>query len=256
MTGFLLTSLTLLLQSTGLLLLGLLSLWLTRRHGPTIQTLIGRATLSGIALLLLLAPLSSHVQPVWRIPTPAQAPTLPKREGEEFRTDSVQQAPMTYSESTANKEEAANKADATSSAPKPQSFPTSTPPRPPVSGGPLRSNLLQSKEVGSHWLTLSLTFLFWLAACQWHLTRLRRTATTITSGPALSLLTDLTPHPLVLLTHKSVHSPFLAGLHRPAIFLPVSYETEFDTTALRAILAHELAHRDRRDNAGLFSPDS
>ena len=245
MTAFAQALLVLLLQSTGLLLLGLLALRLTRRHGPALQTLIGRTTLAGGVLLLLLLPLTGHVQPVVRVrlpeptsvqsqpsepippePTPPQAATLPKGKGKEFQTS-----------------------------------PPPISPRPPLWGGPLRSNLLRSKEVGSEahgqkigflallWLLITSALLLWLAACQWHLTRLRRTARLITSGPAVDLLTALTSNPPRLLTHPSVHSPFLAGLRRPAIFLPMSYEADFDADALRAILAHELAHRDRRDNA-------
>jgi len=53
-----------------------------------------------------------------RKPTPAQAPTLPKREGEEYGQEA-------------------------------EALSLSETPRPPISGEPLRSNLLQSKEVGS-----------------------------------------------------------------------------------------------------------
>ncbi len=63
------------------------------------------------------------------------------------------------------------------------------------------------------------------------------------------MLAGLTPRPLALLSHPSVRSPFLAGLQHPAIFLPTTHDTDFDPTSLRAILAHELAHLARRDNA-------
>ena len=82
--------LVLLLQSTAVLLLGFLALRLARKRGPAVQTLIGRATLSGLALLLLLLPLSSRIQPIWRLPAPHQepaprpSPALPLREGEEL----------------------------------------------------------------------------------------------------------------------------------------------------------------------------
>ena len=64
MTTLLPTALGLLLQSTALLVLGLLALRLARRRGPAVQSLVGRATLAGVALALLLAaPLAGHVQP-------------------------------------------------------------------------------------------------------------------------------------------------------------------------------------------------
>ena len=81
------------------------------------------------------------------------------------------------------------------------------------------------------------------------MTRLRRQASPVPSGPTAETLAVLTPRPPALLSHPSVRSPFLAGLRHPAIFLPKTYETDFDPTTLRAILAHELAHLARRDNA-------
>ena len=101
-----------------------------------------------------------------------------------------------------------------------------------------------SKVVG----LLSLLLFLWLGLCQAHLTRLRRTARRLTTGSAVSLLNTLTNNPPKLLTHDAVQSPFLAGIVRPVIFLPATSESEFDSDALRAIFAHELAHRDRRDN--------
>ena len=90
------TLLVLLCQSTVLLSLGLLALRLTRKRGPAVQTLVGRAALSGVALLLLLLPLSGRIAPVWRMPaeptpvrqepTPVRpSPALPKREGAEVQ---------------------------------------------------------------------------------------------------------------------------------------------------------------------------
>ena len=85
--------LVLLVQSTVLLTVGFAALFVTRRRGPAVQTLVGRATLSGVVLLLLLLPLSGRIRPLWHLPvppgmtqepTPARSsPTLPKQEGEE-----------------------------------------------------------------------------------------------------------------------------------------------------------------------------
>lgn len=113
-----------------------------------------------------------------------------------------------------------------------------------------------NKEVGflysalaAAWGVGTALLLLWLGVCHWHLSRLRREARPVTSGPAAETLSALTPRPPRLLCHPSVQSPFLAGLRHPAIFLPAAYEAEFDPTTLRAILAHELAHLARRDNA-------
>src|SRR5207244_2838872 len=54
-------------------------------------------------------------------------------------------------------------------------------------------------------------------------------------------------HPPLLRVSPRVRSPVLAGLRRPAILLPASYQRDFDDPALRAVLAHELAHLERGD---------
>ena len=111
MTALMPMLLVLLLQSTALLLLGLLALRLTQKRGPAVQTLVGRASLASVALLLLFAPLTGHVQPVMRValtpqqqwlpagaatlpePTPPRAATLPEREGEEVQRAGASPAP-------------------------------------------------------------------------------------------------------------------------------------------------------------------
>lgn len=101
----------------------------------------------------------------------------------------------------------------------------------------------------SVWGIGTILLLLWLGVCQWHLTRLRRAAHPLSSSPAANALAALTTHPPRLLAHPAVRSPFLAGVLRPAIFLPDGAEADFPPDALRAILAHELAHLARRDCA-------
>src|SRR5207302_421895 len=53
-----------------------------------------------------------------------------------------------------------------------------------------------------------------------------------------------------LLRHPAVRAPFLAGLRAPTILLPAVSApgtSEPDATALRSVLAHELAHLARGD---------
>ncbi len=251
MTAFVPRLLVLLIQSTGLLLLGLLALRLTRRFGPSVQSLVGRASLVGVALLLLLAPLTGHVQPVVRVPEPTPvrsspirsnplADTLPKREGEEVRSTAVGVPPAAPSVRAGDVPAPAASISPpyTNLPPKPVA-PSETP-RPPAPGG--------QALVPGGFLSISALLLLWLGICQWHLTRLRRSALAITTGPAATLLAELTPNPPRLLSHPSVHSPFLAGYRRPVIFLPMTYAADFGADALRAIFVHELAHRDRCDN--------
>jgi len=246
-------ALGLLLQSAALLGLGLLAVRLARRRGQAVQSLIGRATLAGVGLsLLLAAPLSGHVRPLWRVTLPSAAtgtekpgrlapprlglPPLPRREGEEVRIEGA-------------------------SAP----FPSPATAPPPAIPGPSRAPALRTARsagadppspsrllaslLAAAWATGMMLLLLWLGVCSAHLARLRRAACPVTFGPAPEILARLTPRPPALLAHASVRSPFLAGLHRPAIFLPADHDALFDPAALRAILAHELAHLARRDNA-------
>ncbi len=263
MTALLPIALGLLLQSTVLLLVGLLALWLARRRGPAVQSLVGRATLAGVALTLLLAaPLTGHVRPLWRVtlpvaasvgagslrsayaPRPAYVPLLP---------DAVPSAPLSSptpppSTVVGAREQFLPPAGvlaptAVSPAPPPLSLESSAPaPRP----SPVR---LLYVILTAAWGLGTGLLLLWLGVCQWHLSRLCRQAQPITSGPAAAMLAALTPRPPRLLCHPSVQSPFLAGLRHPALFLPAAYEAKFSPTALRAILAHELAHLARRDTA-------
>ncbi len=268
MTALTQSALVLLLQSTGLLLLGLTALHLTRKRGPAVQTLIGRATLVGVALLALLPPLTGHIQPVWRIgppapnaggagsktqePTPSQVVTLPAREGEEFKGNRAVPLAAPFD----NPAQSSAPAYSVPTVPAPM-LPKARTLRLPAPGGQALALRVASAAPGRFlpggflpigFLFVSAALLLWLAVCQRHLTRLRRTSRPVTSGLALALLAALTPNPPRLLTHPSVHSPFLAGLRRPAIFLPAAFETQFDADALRAVFVHELAHEARRDN--------
>ena len=246
----------LLLQSTVLLLLGLLALRLARRRGPAVQSLIGRATLAGVGLSLLLAgPLTGHIRPLWRVTIPtAQEPTpprssapLPKGEGQELKPghSGEAQGNLPYDEGAARE---AREKGAASSAPTSRVL-TSSPSRSGRVAAPGGGVGLLSPALAAAWGLGTALLLLWLGVCQLHLTRLRRCACPVTSGPAAEMLSALTPRPPALLSHPSVRSPFLAGLRHPAIFLPAAYEADFDAAALRAILAHELAHLARRDTA-------
>ncbi len=262
MTSLLPIALGLLLQSTTLLLLGLVAMRLAQRRGPAVQSLLGRATLAGVGLALLLAaPLTGHIRPIWIVKV-TSGPPSPTFRGAIFgHGGALLAAPSAPSAA-------------------PTSFPSRfslTPPElgdggrsllpsklspAPVVSPPLRpqtrrftpalrpSSLpLLYAAITAAWAFGTALLIFWLAVCQWHLSRLRRQARAITTGPAADTLAALTPRPPALLIHPSVRSPFLAGIRHPAIFLPTTYETASDPTALRAILAHELAHLDRRDIA-------
>ena len=255
MTNLMQMLLVLLLQSTVLLLLGLLALHFTQKRGPTVQSLVGRAALAGVALLALLLPLTGHIQPVIRVPEPAprykvmpqgiQVAPLLNREGEEIKAKEIRMRPVGAPLAAPFDRAGDVPAPAARVLP-PDPDPAFQPaapteiPRRPAPGGQLL--------VTGGFVSVSFLLFLWLGVCQGHLTRLRRTAQAVTTGPALDLLAALTSSPPLLLTHPSVQSPFLAGYRRPAIFLPDTYAADFDADALRAIFVHELAHRDRRDN--------
>ena len=103
------------------------------------------------------------------------------------------------------------------------------------------------------WGVGALALLGWLFFCQLHLVRLRRRSQRVDEGAAAVLLQHLCEvfqvNAPLLRVSAQVRTPFLAGLWRPAIFLPADYERQFDGPALRAILAHELVHAARRDCA-------
>ncbi len=256
MTSLLPRALGLLLESTALLGLGLAALYLSRQRGQAVQSLVARATLAGVGLSLLLAvPLSGHVRPLWRVmlpgaaigtekkpgePTPSRSgsPPLPERQGKEFRTNlraarGSEPLSLPVSGGVASLSETGWVPHAAV--------------RPPIHRpSPLR---LLPPALAATWGAGTALLLLWLGVCQWHLTRLRRAARPLTTGPAADALAALTANPPWLLVHPAVRSPFLAGILRPTVFLPDTAEADFPPDALRAILAHELAHLARRDCA-------
>jgi beta-lactamase regulating signal transducer with metallopeptidase domain len=90
-----------------------------------------------------------------------------------------------------------------------------------------------------------------LAFGGWSILRLRRAGMPIDAGDAPEILRGLCDarclRPPLLLSSAAVQGPVLTGLWRPAILLPASWEQDFDCPALRAVLAHELAHLARGD---------
>ena len=245
MTTLFSIALGLLLQSTALLGLGLIVLRLARRHGPAVQSLLGRATLAGVALAMLLAgPLAGRVRPVWGVRV-SEAPPAPNHGGAGFKPVGAPLAAPSAPTSSPTPPELG--AGGPSLLPL---GPTSAPAPPPSDRiAPAPQRFLLYPTLAAAWTLGTALLLLWLAFCQCHLIRLRRLASPIATGPTAEMLAALTPRPPPLLAHPSVRSPFLAGVRHPAIFLPTAHETEFDPAALRAILAHELAHLARRDNA-------
>jgi len=225
----------LLLRTTLLLGLALLAVRLLR--GPAVQTLAGRAALVAVALLLLTAPLTQFMPPLWHVPAPAApCPAAPV-----VTLAPTVLPPLGMSDTGSKKWAGASPA------------PTPNPPfredpakqggrslTPPLlgAGGPLLLLL---------WATGTALLLLWLAACQTHLARLHRRAVPLTDGPAYDTLAALTSNLPHLYACPGIDGPFLAGMMRPAIYLPADHAETFSPDALRAVLAHELAHAGRHD---------
>ena len=187
--------LCLLIQSTVLLALGLLAMRVARRRGPAVESLVGRATLAGLCLALLLAgPLAGRVRGVWHVavgePTPRHVAAPPEtgRAGERVVAGSGSLDGGAFDRTSLGGAASApaplhaaplHAAPLTALPPIiPRDLPITLSAPPPVSGG-----AATCRGVGSLWAAGTALLLLWLAACQWHLTRLRRQARPITIRP-------------------------------------------------------------------------
>ena len=230
----------LLLRTTLLLGLALLAVRLLRLRGPAVQTLAGRAALAAVILLLLTAPLTRHIPPLWHVPAPAAPPPAAP-----VVTLTPTAPPPQFWGAGIGTEKGAGASPAPSDAQPPPPTVAATPPAPVRTPTP--------PELGAGglllllWATGTALLLLWLGICQWQLTQLDRRAVPLNDGPAYDMLAALTPNPLRLYACPGLPGPFLAGLVRPAIYLPADHIETFSPDALRAVLAHELAHAERHD---------
>ena len=237
----------LLLRTTLLLGLTLLAVRLLRRRGPAVQTLASRAALAAVALLLLTAPLTKFVPPLWHVPTPA----APRPAAPVVTLTPTAPPPQFWGAGIGTERRAGTSPAPTISAPRP--FPNPSFRKDPAKQGGRSLTPRPSIVVGAGgfllrlWATGAALLLLWLAICQLQLTQLHRHAAALTDGPAWDTLTALTPHPPRLYACPGLPGPFLAGVVRPAVYLPADHAETFSPDALRAVLAHELAHAARRD---------
>lgn len=237
MNRFLELGLSLLVQSALLLALGLALTALLRRRGPLLRSFVLHMTLAGVVLEALLSVgLTGRVQPLWTVSLPT-APAPLTRPAPPLPLPPLAAPPVSAPPQAA------------SPAPAPQAATV-----PPVQA----THQNWQERLWQHgalliwlWLTGTVLGLLWLILCQWHLARLARRATVLTTGPVTVLLADLAAargvRPPRLRVSPDVRSPFLAGLRQPSLFLPASWETDYDEAALHVICAHELAHHTRRD---------
>jgi beta-lactamase regulating signal transducer with metallopeptidase domain len=264
-----------LLQTTLLLVLGMLGAVAVRRRGPALQSLIYKTTLLGVlGSAVVTAALAGYARSRWTfwLP-PAQevgihpaadglAPTAPlwggmAVTGNRLAAASPQAAWAAQRGRTGDGRwlrltpEAAARPLANSGDADPTLL-TNAALRPP----PLRTRAMGWLYVATAgiWLCGLLVALGWLTACHAHARRLRRSGAPV-EGEAAVLLRRLCAtwgsggglRPPQVLANPFVRSPILIGFSHPAILLPISHERDFTGAALRAILAHEVTHLARKD---------
>ncbi len=217
-------ALGLLLRSSVVLALGFAAVRLARRRGPQTQAMIGRAALAAAFLLVVLAPLP--LPSPWHVALPAARPAPPRLSARPFPVYAYLPTKP-----------------AVTKAAQPLPDPSSS------ASYPARQNWGGVAFLLGLWGAGTAALLLWLGACQLSLVQLTRRAAPVTDGPAFEGLAALSPRPPRLFVHLALPGPFLAGIVRPALFLPADHAEAFSPPALRAVFLHELAHRERRDTA-------
>ena len=260
------------LQSTLLLAAGLLAARCLRRRGPLVAALVYRASLLATVLGTLLA---VSVGGRW----PARwTPGLPSAQVAAGEATEAVVAPAAPALAALQPRLAGGPGLGLSRTPAPRAgrpFTVAAPegaaaearlipgPAPAsVAGMPPRTAAFRTTRFGwscvllvGLWAGGAAMPLVRLAACCRSLARLR-VASVPAGAAAVELLHRLCAargiRPPLLRVSPRVQSPVLIGLRHPAILLPASYARDFDSETLRAVLAHELAHMERRDCAWLL----
>jgi beta-lactamase regulating signal transducer with metallopeptidase domain len=262
-----------LMQTTLLIALALLAGWALRRRGPAVQSLIYRAAFAGVGVCTLAAPLTAKWSgPTWSLLSlPSAQEVVSEGEVTSNRASHVganieslsdpETSPATAGESVSAGSNAsvavipgppsvAQAAPASASIHPFMDFLASTVPQRTSTSGWIYI------VVVAIWLVGVVAQLAWLLTCYAGIARLRRRATPVRDTETCRMLAELSAAQGVrrpdLLTSPAVCGVFLTGVRRPAILVPVAFEVEFDNDALRAILAHEIAHLAWRDNLWAF----
>jgi beta-lactamase regulating signal transducer with metallopeptidase domain len=233
-----------LIQSSLLLMVGLAAGDVLRRRGPVLQSLVFRATLAAVVLGALLSFCCAGSLPsLWSIslPAPGGAETGPFTRESRGTVPGIRNGVSGRPAATAVRGAASERLRlATNPVAAAHASLAST-------GGWLYAAAISAWGMGSFLL------LAWLVFCQLHLRRLRAQSTPVHEATTVACLQELCQalglRPPLLRASPAVRAPLLMGVRRPAILLPASHTTDFDGQALRAILAHELHHLPRRDCA-------
>ncbi|BDI29739.1 hypothetical protein CCAX7_17900 [Capsulimonas corticalis] len=222
-----------LIQSTCLIVLGLIAGRLLRRRGPFFELAAYRATLACVVVsALMAASMAGRVQPLWSVSIAAPPPA----------------AVM----STA----LPNIAKASPRIRRRSHVGVAAPVSPLAEiGAPSSPSKLPGlyAALTAVWLLGVAVHLLWLFVCGITLRRFMARGERVTSGPVALLLAEIaertgaqTPN---LILHPDVRSPFLAGALRPTVVMPDDAVERYGEAGARAVLAHELSHFLQRDCA-------
>ncbi|MCW3061255.1 MAG: blaR1 2 [Capsulimonas sp.] len=248
------SGIVLLLQSCAVLLAGMGIGRAAHRFGPFVQSFVYRMTLATLAVLILTSVYAApSMRVLWRVSLPSHhiAQSAPLSVGAPPLANAV--PPMQGSETAA-----------------PSSTPASSVAGANVGGVPASatqkaaSATKPSWTVGAEpyfvgvalWAVVALLLLGRIAYGQIGLALLRRNGVLISTGSEADMVLELcrerSIRTLPLRLVPGVRGPLLAGAWRPEIWLPEDFIGDTEPRVLKAVLAHEIAHFERSDNAWML----
>jgi beta-lactamase regulating signal transducer with metallopeptidase domain/peroxiredoxin len=226
-------ALALLIQSAIVLTIGILAARLLRSKGPAWTTAIFRATLATVFVAAAATPfLKPSAHPVVAITPPARGPEI--------------KWPL----ATPTKPTAFHR---------PAEVQTATPVRvmPPLTDPTIASlpAVTDSSALSVRdallllWIIGSAALLGWMVFGQiWLWSHRRRTSVPNSLSTLLRQLAARFGIPApALVVSPQINSPFVAGIFRPAIYIPKNFQDQFDAQDVEAILSHELVHIRHQD---------
>ena len=225
-------------QSSVALLLGLVMLVLVKQKGAELKTLVCRATLCALlAALAANALIGGHIRPLWRVtlPQPPRAATTKHALHQPAEYDRFISLSARARAVRPNSKVLHNKQQTLIV-------------RPASNQLSFRPNIVIAAYLIACviWPVGSLVLLLRLSTGLIRLRRISRSAFPAQAEVvdlARAIACEMKMQPPIVLEHKQVTIPFVAGWGDDAsLFLPPNSSDLFTRQALRAVLAHELAH--------------
>jgi len=249
-------------QVTLLVAAGCLFARAIKRLGPAAQSLVYRLTLIGICLVLLLD--GAGVEPVpafWRLSLPTATRGLSKSR--------AQMAPSGIATGPWHYDRMPSAAGAEPSIPGMATAPFGSSSYAPASSRRFEIGATSAEQEHAiptpdtteraYIASFAIYTLGMVAALAWFLAsviglrRILAHGIPSAGGPTERILAEICDGlgqqspPLRL--HRTAPTPFVTGIRRPTIVVPMILDRDAESAALRAILSHELAHLQRRDPA-------